>query len=206
MKPFVHHRGIAAPLLEPNIDTDIIIPSREMKRVTKQGLGEGAFANRRYTLPGGREPNPDFVLNRPEYRDTTILLAGPNFGCGSSREHAVWALVDLGIRAVIAPGFGHIFYNNCIANGLLPLVLPDAAVARLAELTASDPQNMLVDIDLEHCSVNCGGEAFAFEIEAANRDMLMQGLDRIDQTLQHADAIGAFEQRDRAVRGWAYLD
>ncbi len=206
MRQFIKHRGIAAPLLEPNIDTDIIIPSREMKRVSKEGLGEGAFANRRYTLPGGRDPNPDFVLNQAAYKDASIILAGANFGCGSSREHAVWALTDLGIRAVIAPGFGHIFYNNCFSSGLLPLILGAAEIAEIAAATESDPQRRQVEIDLENCEVAVGDKRFSFTIEAANRDMLLNGLDRIGQTLLLADEITAFESADRARRGWAYID
>ena len=114
MEKFQVHQGVAAPLLRINIDTDAIIPSREMKRVSKHGLGDGLFAAWRYTLPGGREPNPDFILNQSPFDQASILLAGTNFGCGSSREHAVWALVEYGIRAIIAPSFGSIFYNNCM--------------------------------------------------------------------------------------------
>ena len=136
---FEQHRGVAAPMVQANIDTDAIIPSREMKRVSKQGLGEGLFAGWRYSEVGGREPNPDFVLNRPEYRGCSILLAGPNFGCGSSREHAVWALKEFGIRAILAPSFGAIFANNCIRNGLLPLVIDEAVIAAIAPWVEADP-------------------------------------------------------------------
>ena len=135
MDKFERHTGVAAAMLRGNVDTDAIIPSREMKRVSKDGLGEGLFAGWRYLEQGGREPNPDFVLNQPAYEETSILFSGPNFGCGSSREHAVWALAEFGIRAIIAPGFGAIFANNCVRNGLLPLVLEDVLVSEIAAWT-----------------------------------------------------------------------
>ena len=142
MKAFITHQGIAAPLLRVNIDTDAIIPSREMRRVSKQGLGEGLFAGWRYLDedPDQRRPRPDFVLNRSEYANASILLSGDNFGCGSSREHAVWALVEYGFRAVIAPSFGSIFYGNAARNGLLPVRLPGESVAALSESISADPQ------------------------------------------------------------------
>ena len=139
MEPFRQHQGVAAPMLRANIDTDAIIPSREMKRVSKTGLSVGMFADERYLGTGTRELNPDFVLNRPAYAGTSILLAGPNFGCGSSREHAVWALKEYGVRAVIASSFGTIFANNCIRNGLLPLVLEAQAVGVLAAWVDENP-------------------------------------------------------------------
>ena len=123
MKPFTRHASIAAPMMQPNIDTDAIIPSREMKRVSRKGLGEGLFAGWRYISAGTRDENPNFVLNEARYEGCSILVAGPNFGCGSSREHAVWALVDFGVRAVIAPSFGDIFRRNCVRNGVLPALL-----------------------------------------------------------------------------------
>ncbi|MBB3047044.1 3-isopropylmalate/(R)-2-methylmalate dehydratase small subunit [Litorivivens lipolytica] len=206
LQPFTHHKGIAAPLLQANIDTDAIIPSREMKLVSKKGLGEGLFAAWRYKLPGSREINPDFILNQPAYNNTSILLGGPNFGCGSSREHAVWALVEYGIRAIIAPGFGSIFYNNCIANGLLPIVLAESAVSSLAETCKSAPQRDRIAIDLHNQSVTSPrGEVFTFEIAPDARDMLLNGLDSIGATLQKTAAIDAFEEKDRTRRSWAYL-
>ncbi len=204
--PIVEHCGVAAPLLQANIDTDVIIPSREMKLVSKEGLGEGLFANWRYTLPGGREPNPDFLLNRQEYRDTSILLCGNNFGCGSSREHAVWALREYGIRVIIAPSFGAIFYNNCINNGLLPIALDEADTKHIADCCEADPQNLKPAINLKEQWVRSpDGKTYTFSIEVAAKHMLMNGLDQIGLSLQNADYIEAFEETDRRARSWAYL-
>ena len=206
MNKLLRHEGVAAPLLRNNIDTDAIIPSREMKLVSRQGLGVGLFAGWRYTLPGGREENPDFVLNQEPYRDTSILLAGANFGCGSSREHAAWALSEYGIRVIIAPSFGTIFYNNCVLNGILPIELPASAISRLAAATAENPVENTLDIDLSAQQVTCpSGEVFTFSISEAHKAMLMEGLDGIALTERHGDAISAFEQRDRTQRPWIYL-
>lgn len=206
MQKFDCHRGVAAPLLRTNIDTDAIIPSREMRRVSRHGLGEGLFAGWRYTLPGGREPNPDFVLNRDAYAGASIILAGDNFGCGSSREHAVWALKEFGVRAIIAPSFGSIFYNNCVRNGVLPIVLGDSAVQALADDTAADPQRRQLLIDLPAQTVStAAGRKQAFELDAAHKDMLLNGLDGIALTMQLGGAIDAFERRDRLRRPWIYL-
>ncbi|GMG86288.1 3-isopropylmalate dehydratase small subunit [Biformimicrobium ophioploci] len=204
MKAFTRHSGVAAPLRRRNIDTDAIIPSREMKRVSRHGLGEGLFAGWRYTLPGGREPNPEFVLNRPEYSAASILLGGDNFGCGSSREHAVWALAEFGIRAIIASGYGAIFYTNCVRNGVLPVCLPDADVEALAQLVESDPQANPVAIDLERGEVRCGTFCKPFEMDSASRHMLLHGLDPISLTLQSDAEIVRFEGARRARFGWAF--
>ncbi|MFT5034092.1 MAG: 3-isopropylmalate/(R)-2-methylmalate dehydratase small subunit [Bacteroidia bacterium] len=204
--PIVEHRGVAAALLQANIDTDVIIPSREMKMVSKDGLGEGLFANWRYTLPGGREANPDFMLNQDAYRNSSILLCGNNFGCGSSREHAVWALREYGIRVIIAPSFGAIFYNNCINNGLLPIVLDEHAVHDIASVCRGNPQTLQVLINLNDQSVTLpNGISYPFAIEAAAKHILLNGLDQIGLSLQHAADIEAFETKDRNQRGWAYL-
>lgn len=206
LQPFTVHTGVAAPFLQANIDTDAIIPSQEMKLVSKQGLGEGLFAAWRYKLPGSREPNPDFILNQDAYRNTSILLGGSNFGCGSSREHAVWALAEYGIRTIIAPGFGSIFYNNCIGNGVLPVVLPETDIQALAKACESDPQQQRITVDLKKlCVTSPDGTEFEFQIEANARIMLMNGLDTIGATEQHSNQIDAFETTDRKVRGWAYL-
>nr|WP_010130654.1 3-isopropylmalate dehydratase small subunit [Microbulbifer agarilyticus] len=204
MKAFTVHTGVAAPLLRRNIDTDAIIPSREMKRVSKQGLGEGLFAGWRYTLPGGREQNPSFVLNRPEYRNTSILLSGENFGCGSSREHAVWALAEYGIRAVIASGFGAIFHTNCIRNGILPVCLDEQAISDLAERVQKDPQINLVEIDLNRCRIVCGDRELEFALEEGARHMLLNGLDPIALTLQQRKLIDQFENTRRKKHAWAF--
>lgn len=206
MKPIVEHRGVVAALLQANIDTDVIIPSREMKIVSKEGLGEGLFANWRYTLPGGREPNPDFILNQAAYRNTSILVCGNNFGCGSSREHAVWALREYGIRVIIAPSFGAIFYNNCINNGLLPIAIDEDAFKDIATFCGIDPQNRQVLVDLKRQLVSLpNGTSFEFSIETAAKHMLLNGLDQIGLSLQHTTDIEAFESADRRQRSWAYL-
>ena len=205
MQAFTRHRGIAAPLLRINVDTDAIIPSREMKTVGKRGLADGLFAGWRYLAQGSREANPEFVLNRPEYRGASILLSGANFGCGSSREHAVWALAEYGIRCVVAPSFGAIFQNNCIRNGLLPLVLDDARIQALAAQVAADPQQAQLEIDLERGSLTGpDGTAHAFTLEPAQRTMLLEGLDAIGLTLKHQTLIETHVELDRRHRPWAY--
>jgi 3-isopropylmalate/(R)-2-methylmalate dehydratase small subunit len=206
MRKFDVLTAVAAPLLRANVDTDAIIPSREMKSVSKHGLADGLFAGWRYTTIGGREIDPQFVLNQPAYAGTQILLSGENFGCGSSREHAVWALLEYGIRAVVAPSFAPIFHGNCVRNGILPVRLEAAGIARLADAVAPDPQRRVLTVDLVRQRVSGpGGLEFAFEIEREEREMLLEGLDAIDLTLKHRDAIDAFRDRDRAQRPWIYL-
>jgi 3-isopropylmalate/(R)-2-methylmalate dehydratase small subunit len=205
MLPFDVLTAVAAPLIRANVDTDAIIPSREMKSVSKQGLADGLFAGWRYTAIGGREPDPAFVLNQPAYAGTRVLLSGENFGCGSSREHAVWALLEYGIRAVIAPGFAPIFHGNCVRNGILPVRLEPDRIARLAAAVAPDPQRRLLTVDLPRQRVaGPDGLEFAFEIAPEEREMLLEGLDAIDLTLKHRDAIDAFLARDRERRPWIY--
>jgi len=207
MDKFTVHRGVAAPLLRPNIDTDAIIPSREMKRVSKVGLSEGLFAGWRYMEQTSRTLNPEFVLNQPEYEGTSILLAGSNFGCGSSREHAVWALKEYGIRAIIAPSFGTIFRNNCVRNGILPVVLDQVDVQALADNMRSNPQHRTVTIDLNAKHVDAAlGCSFGFEIPDNDREMLLEGLDPITLTLKRSEEIADFQQLDRLLRPWIYLD
>lgn len=188
-QPFTIHTGIAAPLHGDNIDTDQIIPSREMKSVSKTGLAGGMFAGQRYLE--GRTPNPDFVLNKPGYGGATILLSGRNFGCGSSREHAVWALKEYGFRAIIAESFGEIFFNNCVRNGILPIVMGGDEIASLSAK---------VTIDLP--AQTAGG--ISFDIPEGDKRMLVEGLDMIAQTLEHASDIAAFLDIDRAKRPWIY--
>lgn len=195
---FTNLRAIAAPMIEDNIDTDIIIPSREIKSTGKTGLANGLFAGRRYR-PGSRDPDPAFVLNQPRFQDAAILLAGDNFGCGSSREHAVWALAEYGIRCVIAPSFSPIFAGNAVRGGVLPLVLPRAAVAALAGIETP------LAIDLPAQTIVGGYLAFGFAIDAEAKAMLVGGLDAIDLTLQSADAIAAWQARNRIDRPWVYL-
>ena len=188
-QPFNIHIGIAAPLIRDNIDTDQIIPSREMKSVSKTGLSGGMFAGERYI--GGREPNPDFVLNKTEYADATILLTGQNFGCGSSREHAVWALKEYGFRAIIAQSFGEIFYNNCVRNGILPIVLA-------AELITKLPREVTIDLPAQTV------DEFKFDMPEGDKKMLIDGLDMIAQTLEHEADISAFLDSDKVKRPWIY--
>jgi 3-isopropylmalate/(R)-2-methylmalate dehydratase small subunit len=195
MNRFSTITSIAAPLIRDNIDTDTIIPSREMKSTGKSGLADGLFAPWRYADvdADARKANPDFALNDPQYAGAQILLSGANFGCGSSREHAVWALAEYGIRCVIAESFAPIFYNNCIRNGVLPVVLGRDAIASLCGAT--------VTVDLASQSV--GGHGFAIEAEA--KTMLLEGRDAVDLTLKHKAAISAWQAKDRATRPWVYI-
>jgi 3-isopropylmalate/(R)-2-methylmalate dehydratase small subunit len=207
MEKFTVLEAIAAPILRINIDTDVIIPSREMKRVSKEGLSDGMFANWRYTEPGGRKEQADFILNQEPYRQAKILLSGDNFGCGSSREHAVWALHEWGIRAIITPGFGNIFYGNCIRNGILPVVLANDVVENIAAQVEANPAHNLVNVDLSNCTVTAAdGLMHAFEIGSGDREMLLEGLDAIAVTQRRDDEILAFQARDRLKRPWIYLE
>jgi len=183
------HTGTAAPLILDNIDTDQIIPSREMKSVSKTGLSDGMFAGQRYIE--GRTENPGFVLNQELYRGATILLSGKNFGCGSSREHAVWALKEYGFRAIVAESFGEIFYNNCVRNGILCVQLESAIIAALGDV---------VTVDLVHQTVN----QTPFDIPASDKKMLVEGLDGIGLTLQNEVEISAYFEVDKKDRPWVY--
>ena len=205
MQPFTCHRGIAAPLLRDNVDTDAIIPSREL-RASKRGMGAGLFANWRYADVGKRLPNPQFVLNRPAYAGASILLGGVNFGCGSSREHAAWALGDFGIRAVLAPSFGAIFRKNCVANGLLAATMAAEDVAALAAWVEAAPRANQPTIDLTAGKVCTPSAAIAFDIDPASRQRLLQGMDAIAYTLDAVARIDAFEQARFAGCPWARLN
>ena len=206
MQPFTTLTAVAAPLVRDNIDTDAIIPSREIKTVSKVGLAEGLFAGWRYRKIGGREIDPTFVLNPPAYRGAEILLGGSNFGCGSSREHAVWALAEYGFRAVLAPSFAPIFQANCVRNGIAPAPIPAEAIAHIAALVALAPQTARVTVDLENCLVVApDGVTTAFEIADEAREMLLEGLDGIDLTLKSRDRIAAFREGDQRLRPWIYL-
>lgn len=206
MQAFTVHQGVASPLLKANIDTDAIIPSREMKRVSKAGLSDGLFANWRYMTQDARVPNPDFVLNQDRYAGASILLAGVNFGCGSSREHAVWALKEYGIRAIVAVSFGAIFMSNCIRNGILPVVLDSQDVHSLADFIEHDPQRRMLTIDLQAQQVYADeGKAYPFCVAEADREMLLEGLDPIALTLKKQQEIDAFVAKDKDERPWIYL-
>ena len=209
MKPFIQHMGVVAPILVDNVDTDQIIPSREMKRVSKSGLGEGLFAGWRYRYDDMRKIGlrKNFVLNNPEYFGASILLGGKNFGCGSSREHAVWALRDYGIRAIIAESFGRIFHSNCARNGLLAIELPPEQIGVLHQQTLVAPQSNRILIDLVQNQVHAPrGECFDFKVAESDRELLLEGLDHIEYTLQYASDIANFEEQDDARRAWSKLE
>jgi 3-isopropylmalate/(R)-2-methylmalate dehydratase small subunit len=202
MEPLTRVEGIAAPLKRENIDTDVIIPSRDITSPSREGYGAKLFAPWRYLGPGGAE-DPSFVLNRAPWRDARILIAGRNFGCGSSREMAVWALVQFGIRCVIAPSFGAIFRNNCIRNALLPVELPEAVVDALAAAAEAAPLTLTVDLEANEVR-GPGGLSHSFTIDADDREMLLTGLDAIDRTWQQRQAIEDFEAADRVRRPWMW--
>ncbi|MCS6890123.1 MAG: 3-isopropylmalate dehydratase small subunit [Rhodovarius sp.] len=197
MQPFRSLTAIAAPLLRPNIDTDVIIPIQRLLGLGREGLGAYAFERLR--------ADPHFVLNRPEYAHSAILLAGENFGCGSSREGAVWALMEMGVRCVIAPSFGDIFFANCFQNGLLPVRLPIEAIRRIAEETEAAPGNARTTVDLERqLVITPRGEEIPFSIDPRRREALLHGLDEIALTLRQSQAIAAWRERDRLARPWAW--
>jgi 3-isopropylmalate/(R)-2-methylmalate dehydratase small subunit len=200
MTPFTTLTGIAAPMPLVNIDTDMIIPKQYLKTIQRTGLGRALFDEMRYH-PDGTE-NPDFVLNRPPYRNAQILVTGDNFGCGSSREHAPWALLDFGIRCVISTSFADIFYNNCFKNGILPVVLPQEAVDYLME-DARRGGNARITVDLAAQTVTASdGRVFAFDVDPFRKHCLLNGLDDIGLTLEKAALIDAYERRTAATRPW----
>jgi len=209
MESFRIHTGLVAPLDRENVDTDAIIPKQFLKSIKRSGFGPNLFDEWRYLDhgepgqdPTTRRPNPDFVLNQPRYQGASVLLARQNFGCGSSREHAPWAIQQYGFRALIAPSYADIFFNNCFKNGLLPIVLPEAQVARLFDEVAAFPGYQLT-VDLERqVVVKPDGSELAFEVESFRRHCLLGGLDDIGLTLQHADAIRAYEAERLLRRPW----
>lgn len=207
MMPFTQHCGVALPLLRDNIDTDAIIPSREMRTVSRSGLAAGLFAPWRYLDADARTPNPEFALNQSEYNGASILLAGDNFGCGSSREHAVWALIESGFRAVIAPSFATIFRNNALRNGLLTVALAQHDLDELVAWVSADPAANAIQLDLEACTIESDPEKEkkVFSVDPTARDMLLKGLDEIGLTEQSMDLVTRFEEQDQARRPWVYL-
>ncbi|SDP58836.1 3-isopropylmalate dehydratase, small subunit [Filomicrobium insigne] len=201
MDKFTTLTGIAAPLPLRNIDTDMIIPKQFLKTIKRTGLGKSLFYEMRYGQ-GGSE-NPDFVLNKPAYRSAQILVTGDNFGCGSSREHAPWALLDFGIRCVIAPDFADIFYNNCFQNGILPIKLPQSELDKLMD-DASRGANATITVDLEAQEIRGpDGGVIRFEIDPFRKHCLLNGLDNIGLTLEKADKIDSFESQMSQSRPWA---
>lgn len=201
-EPFSSLTGVAAPLVRDNIDTDAIIPSREMKSVSKKGLADGLFAGWRYTEIGGRDPDPAFVLNQTEHAGAQMLLGGANFGCGSSREHAAWALAEYGFRVIIAPSFNPIFRGNCVRNGIVPVELPREVVEEIAMRSAD---GRAITVDLEAQRVTSDDDAWSFGVEDEARQMLLHGLDAIALTLKRQDEIRRFVEADKVQRSWAYL-
>lgn len=211
MKAFTRHVGLVAPLDRANVDTDAIIPKQFLKSIKRSGFGPNLFDEWRYLDVGepgqdcSRRPlNPDFVLNQARYKGASILLARENFGCGSSREHAPWALEDYGFRALIAPSFADIFYNNCFKNGLLPIVLDAAVVDRLfKECEATEGYALTVDLDKQTVTTPAG-EVLAFEVDAGRKYRLLNGLDDIGLTLLHSDKIRAYEERRKREAPWLF--
>jgi len=209
MQKFTVHKGLAAPMDRENVDTDAIIPKQFLKSIRKTGFGPNLFDEWRYLDhgepgmdPASRKPNPDFVLNQPRYQGASILLARRNFGCGSSREHAPWALDQYGFRSIIAPSFADIFFNNSFKNGLLPIVLPEATVAKLFDEVAAFPgYELTIDLDRQ-VVVKPDGEEIAFEVQPFRRYCLMNGLDDIGLTLRHKDKIKAYEAERLAAKPW----
>ncbi len=202
MEPFIKHTGLVAPLDRTNINTDEITPARFLKTIKRTGLADALFADWRFQRDG--TPNPDFVLNLPRYQGASILLAGDNFGCGSSREHAPWAIREYGFRALIAPSFADIFYNNCFNNGLLPVTLDEATVESLVkEVEATEGYTLTVDLEAQNV-ITTDGRALHFDIDQFRKQALLQGLDNIGWTLSHNDEILAYENRRRQEAPWLF--
>lgn len=213
MKPYTTEQGIVAPLDRSNVDTDLIIPKQFLKSIKRTGFGDNLFDELRYLDEGflgqdinKRPKNPDFVLNQARYAGASILLARKNFGCGSSREHAPWALEEYGFRTVIAPSFADIFYNNCFKNGMLPVILSEAEVDELFK-ECFDNIGYQLTVDLENQKViSPSGKEYSFEVDAFRKHCLLNGLDDIGLTLQHADDIKAFEEKAKADRPWVFAE
>ncbi|MGF1640895.1 MAG: 3-isopropylmalate dehydratase small subunit [Rhodospirillales bacterium] len=202
MEKFTRLTGVAAPLDMINVDTDMIIPKQFLKTIKRTGLGKSLFFELRYDAAGGERP--DFVLNEPAYRNATILIAGENFGCGSSREHAPWALLDFGIRCVVAPSFADIFYNNCFKNGILPIALAaEQAATLMTEAKRGAGVPLTVDLDSQRITTS-DGRGIPFEIDPFRKHCLLGGLDEIGLTLHKIAEIDAFEAHQRAEQPWLY--
>ncbi|MCM2440422.1 3-isopropylmalate dehydratase small subunit [Agrobacterium vitis] len=201
MEKFTKLTGVAAPLPVVNVDTDMIIPKDYLKTIKRTGLGTGLFAEARYHQDGSI--NPDFVLNKPAYQNAKILVAGDNFGCGSSREHAPWALLDFGIRCVISTSFADIFYNNCFKNGILPIVVSQENLEKLMD-DAQRGSNAVLTVDLESQEITGpDGGSISFEIDEFKRHCMLNGLDDIGLTMEKSSAIASFETSNAASRPWA---
>ena len=211
MKAFTQHKGVAAPMDRANVDTDLIIPKQFLKSIKRTGFGPNLFDELRYLDEGqpgqdcsNRPVNPEFPLNHPRYQGASVLLARKNFGCGSSREHAPWALDDHGFRAIIAPSFADIFFNNCFKNGLLPIVLEEEIVEQLfQEMYAEEGYELVIDLE-EQVVIKPNGETIAFEVDEFRRHCLLNGLDDIGLTLEDADDIRAYEAKRREEAPWLF--
>ncbi|HLI06930.1 MAG TPA: 3-isopropylmalate dehydratase small subunit [Ktedonobacteraceae bacterium] len=205
MEPFTTLTGIVAPIDRVNVNTDEITPARFLKTIRRSGFENALFANWRFLDANGTVPNPDFVLNQPRYRGATIMLAGDNFGCGSSREHAPWAIRDYGFRCIIAPSFADIFYNNCFNNSILPVTLDEATVRELFnEAEANEGYTLTVDLAAQTITTP-SGRVIPFEIDQFRKNALLQGLDNIGWTLSHDDEIAAYEQRRKQEAPWLFV-
>lgn len=203
MQSFTAITAVAVPFLRQNVDTDVIIPIQRLLGTGREGLGPYAFERQRYLADGSDDPA--FPLNRPEYKGSALLLAADNFGCGSSREGAVWALMGMGVKCVIAPSFGDIFFANCFQNGLLPVRLPIEVIRRIAEETEASPGNARTTVDLERrVVITPTGATIPFDVDVRRREAMLHGLDDIALTKRHADAIAAWRAADRAARPWAW--
>jgi 3-isopropylmalate/(R)-2-methylmalate dehydratase small subunit len=200
LQPFTQVTGKAAPMLAANIDTDVIMPKQFLKGIDRAGLDRGLFFDLR-VLPDG-SPNPEFVLNKPAWQGASFMVVGPNFGCGSSREHAVWGLKQMGIRALIGSSFAGIFYDNCQRNGVLLITLEEAVLQRLGQMV-SEPENALINVDLDAQEIRLhGGQVIPFEIDTLRKTALLLGLDAIGSTLQRSEQIKAFERNHLAANPW----
>ncbi|TGK14696.1 3-isopropylmalate dehydratase small subunit [Leptospira fluminis] len=204
MKPFTTHEGLAVPIDRPNIDTDQIIPKQFLRKIERSGFGIHLFHDWRYLDDAGTAPNPEFSLNQQRYQGASVLLTRDNFGCGSSREHAPWALEDFGFRAIIAPSYADIFYNNCFKNGILPVVLKTEEVEELFQSIGKTPgARIKIDLDKQNV-ISPEGKVYSFEVDSFRKYCLFNGLDDIGLTLQHADKIGLFEEKNRKEEPWLY--
>ena len=211
MQAFRIHKGLVAPMDRDNVDTDAIIPKQYLKSIKRTGFGPNLFDEWRYLDagepgqdPATRKPNPDFVLNQPRYKGAEILLARKNFGCGSSREHAPWALQQYGFKCVIAPSYGDIFFNNSYKNGFLPVVLTESEVDQLFYDSALPGFRLVVDLERQTVSTVDGAKSFRFDVDPSRKHSLLNGLDEIGLTLRHADKIRAFEDRRKAQAPWLF--
>ncbi|WP_223435020.1 MULTISPECIES: 3-isopropylmalate dehydratase small subunit [unclassified Pseudomonas] len=199
LQPFTQVSGKAAPMLAANIDTDVIMPKQFLKGIDRSGLDRGLFFDLRF-LPDG-QPNPEFVLNQPAWQGASFMVVGPNFGCGSSREHAVWGLKQMGIRALIGSSFAGIFYDNCQRNGVLLITLDEPVLQRLGQVV-SQPETALISVDLETQQIRLQGEVIPFEIDTLRKTALLLGLDAIGSTLQRSEQIKAFEHQHLTANPW----